>query len=929
MKSFLRLLFVTLVAAFAAGSLLAQSTYNPAYAFSTLAGSSSLGSTNGTGSAARFYKPTGVAVDSAGIVYVADSVNNTIRKITAGGVVTTLAGKAGSKGSVNGTGSAARFYKPTGVAVDSAGNVYVADTSNQTIRKITSGGVVTTLAGTAGIQGSTDGTGSTARCYLPNGVAVDSAGTVYVADSSNNIIRKITSLGVVTTLAGTAGSKGSTDGTGSVARFYQPKGVAVDAAGNVYVADTSNQTIRKITSVGLVTTLAGMAGKVGSANGTGSAARFNNPTGVAVDTAGRVYVADSSNNMIRSGSLPTSPTLTSPTSTSLTATTATLGGNVTSAGGSSITARGVVYAVTTANSNPRLVGTGVTTLAGTGTTGVFTVSGTGLAPGTAYSYAAYATNSFGTGYTNVGTFNTLSSDATLSGLVLSSGTLAPTFFLGTTNYTAGVTYGTTSLTVTPTVAQANATVAVNGSTVVSGNASGSIGLSVGVNTITSVVTAQDGTTRQIYTVTVTRAATVPGAPTAVTAIAGNTQATVSFTAPANNGGATITGYTVTSSPGNFTATGAASPLTVTGLTNGTAYTFTVVATNSVGAGAASSPSTAVTPVTPATVPGAPTDVTAIAGNTQATVSFTAPANNGGATITGYTVTSSPGNFTATGAASPLTVTGLTNGTAYTFTVVATNSVGAGAGTSTTNATVPSTTNVRSILGSLGDFTLFGGTAITSTGVVGTTIVNGNVGLSPGATTGITGFPPAVVIAPNGIIGTGGVTGQARLDLIKASVGLAGLASTANLSDVDMNGMTLTPGVYTFNAAAGLTGTLTLDAQGRNNVCWVIQIGTALTTSANSMVKVINLGTNGGRDNGIFWNVGSAITFGANNEILGNYLAGTSITFGTLTSGAGRALVLAAITLDNTIIDAHGGPDGSDWTGGLVYDLNGNVVPFNP
>ena len=841
MKSFLRLLFVTLVAAFAAGSLLAQSTYNPAYAFSTLAGSSRLGSTNGTGSAARFYKPTGVAVDSAGIVYVADSVNNTIRKITAGGVVTTLAGKAGSKGSVNGTGSAARFYKPTGVAVDSAGNVYVADTSNQTIRKITSGGVVTTLAGTAGIQGSTDGTGSTARCYLPNGVAVDSAGTVYVADSSNNIIRKITSLGVVTTLAGTAGSKGSTDGTGSVARFYQPKGVAVDAAGNVYVADTSNQTIRKITSVGLVTTLAGMAGKVGSANGTGSAARFNNPTGVAVDTAGRVYVADSSNNMIRSGSLPTSPTLTSPTltsptSTSLTATTATLGGNVTSAGGSSITARGVVYAVTTANSNPRLVGTGVTTLAGTGTTGVFTVSGTGLAPGTAYSYAAYATNSFGTGYTNVGTFTTLSSDATLSGLVLSSGTLAPTFFLGTTNYTAGVTYGTTSLTVTPTVAQANATVAVNGSTVVSGNASGSIGLSVGVNTITSVVTAQDGTTRQIYTVTVTRAATVPGAPTAVTAIAGNTQATVSFTAPANNGGATITGYTVTSSPGNFTATGAASPLTVTGLTNGTAYTFTVVAINS---------------------------------------------------------------------------------------------VGAGAGTSTTNATVPSTTNVRSILGSLGDFTLFGGTAITSTGVVGTTIVNGNVGLSPGATTGITGFPPAVVIAPNGIIGTGGVTGQARLDLIKASVGLAGLASTANLSDVDMNGMTLTPGVYTFNAAAGLTGTLTLDAQGRNNVCWVIQIGTELTTSANSMVKVINLGTNGGRDNGIFWNVGSAITFGANNEILGNYLAGTSITFGTLTSGAGRALVLAAITLDNTIIDAHGGPDGSDWTGGLVYDLNGNVVPFNP
>jgi hypothetical protein len=180
--------------------------------------------------------------------------------------------------------------------------------------------------------------------------------------------------------------------------------------------------------------------------------------------------------------------------------------------------------------------------------------------------------------------------------------------------------------------------------------------------------------------------TAPGAPTAVTAAAGNAQATVSFTAPVSNGGAAITGYTVTSTPGGITATGTASPITVTGLTNGTAYTFTVTATNSAGTGAASGASGSVTPV--AVAPGAPTAVTAVAGDTKATVSFTAPASNGGATITGYTVTSSPGSITATGTASPITVTGLTNGTPYTFTVIATNSTGPGAASSASGSVTP-------------------------------------------------------------------------------------------------------------------------------------------------------------------------------------------------------------------------------------------------
>src|SRR5439155_300549 len=158
---------------------------------------------------------------------------------------------------------------------------------------ITPAGVVTTLAGLAVNPGSDGGTGSAARFSQPSGVATDSSGNVYVADSCNSTIRQITPAGVVTTLAGLAGNTGSDDGTGSAARFYYPYGVATDSSGNVYVADYFNSTIRKITPTGVVTTLAGLAGITGSADGTGSAARFNNTSGVATDSSGNVYVADS------------------------------------------------------------------------------------------------------------------------------------------------------------------------------------------------------------------------------------------------------------------------------------------------------------------------------------------------------------------------------------------------------------------------------------------------------------------------------------------------------------------------------------------------------------------------------------------------------------------------------------------------------------
>jgi hypothetical protein len=268
----------------------------------TLAGSPGLtGATDGTNGAALFNYPSGVAVDSAGNLYVADTYNSTIRKVTGGGVVTTLAGSPGLSGSANGPNGTALFNYPSGVAVDTGGNLYVADSGNNTIRKVTSGGMVTTLAGSAGQSGSADGAGSAARFYLPNGVAVDTGGNVYVADTGNHTIRMVTSGGMVTTLAGSAGQPGSSDGTNSAALFNFPRGVAVDTVGNVYVADSDNDTIRKVTGGGTVTTIGGTAGVFGGADGLGSSAAFAGPGGLAVDGCGRIYVADTGNNRISTG----------------------------------------------------------------------------------------------------------------------------------------------------------------------------------------------------------------------------------------------------------------------------------------------------------------------------------------------------------------------------------------------------------------------------------------------------------------------------------------------------------------------------------------------------------------------------------------------------------------------------------------------------
>jgi len=260
----------------------------PQGAVTTLAGlPGTSGSADGTGSDARFFQPFKLAVDGAGNVYVGGDAH-TIRKVTPEGVVTTLAGLAGTPGSADGTGSVARFNLPGAPAVDSVGNVYVADGGNSTIRKLTPTGadwVVTTIAGLAGTPGSANGTNRAARFNFPGGLAIDSTGNLYVADTDNQTVRRVTPVGtnwVVRTLAGRAGSIGIVDGTKSAARFNYFLGIAVDSTGTLYVGDSDSHTIRQVTPVGtnwVVTTLAGLAANPGSADGMGNVARFNSPYG--------------------------------------------------------------------------------------------------------------------------------------------------------------------------------------------------------------------------------------------------------------------------------------------------------------------------------------------------------------------------------------------------------------------------------------------------------------------------------------------------------------------------------------------------------------------------------------------------------------------------------------------------------------------------
>jgi sugar lactone lactonase YvrE len=271
---------------------------SPAGVVSTLAGTGSAGSADGPGTSASFNRATGIALNGAGtLLYVADQYNHKIRKVTPTGVVSTLAGSGSAGSADNSVGTSATFCSPVSVAVDAAGTVYVADYCSNKIRKVTPSGAVSTLAG-AGTAGRTNGAGNTALFSGPLSVALDIGGNVYVADFTTSLIRKITPAGIVSTLAG-GSSFGSTDGTGTSATFKNPTGVTVDGTGTLYVADYSNHRVRKVTAGGIVSTLAGSGIQV-SFDGVGTSASFSNPRGVYVDLNGEtLYVCDESSNKIR------------------------------------------------------------------------------------------------------------------------------------------------------------------------------------------------------------------------------------------------------------------------------------------------------------------------------------------------------------------------------------------------------------------------------------------------------------------------------------------------------------------------------------------------------------------------------------------------------------------------------------------------------
>ena len=261
---------------------------------STIAGDGTAGGADGIGTEARFRYPFGVASDGEGAIFVMDSNNHALRKVFRSGLVYTPALSSTTGGAIE------PFNLPHGVALGPAGILYVADTVNRQIRKVSPDGAVSLLTGT-GFSGVVDGPPASASFMSPIALTVDGVGNVYVADDQASNIRKVTPAGIVTTLAGAPGG-GFADGPGTVARFSKPHGVAIDAAGNVYVADYGNHRIRLVAPDGRVSTLAGVtdgAGRGGHVDGVGNRAKFNGPIALALDPGGLLYVSDYGNHRIR------------------------------------------------------------------------------------------------------------------------------------------------------------------------------------------------------------------------------------------------------------------------------------------------------------------------------------------------------------------------------------------------------------------------------------------------------------------------------------------------------------------------------------------------------------------------------------------------------------------------------------------------------
>ncbi|MEI8090226.1 MAG: Ig-like domain-containing protein, partial [Opitutaceae bacterium] len=557
-------------------------------------------------------QPCGVVADTSGNIYISDTGHGLIKQRDSLGIITTIAGDGGTAnrkylGPISAAGVS--LISPLGLALDQSGNLYIADKSNSSIRKLQLGSnLISTLAGRAGTIAGRNTTFSgdggqaiDADLQYSFGVAVDSVrNVIYIADTFNHRIRKVDSLGVITTVAGSISGYGAEPvndplgdtcpqgyrgdgGPATSAMLDTPTGLAVDSAGNLYIADTGNCVIRKVDTNGIITTVAGTIPLLNGTNpintfaqsgysgdgGPATSAKLNAPYAIACDSAGNLYIADTGNARIRKVTFASAPTITTPTSASVGSTTATLGGNVTGTGGASLTAVGVVYSVTSTNSNPQLSGTGVTNVTSTAATGVFTVNATALSAGTAYSYAAYATNSQGTTYTSVGTFTTTVPTPTLTFTTPSTASVAvgATRTNAVTSTLSGGSYGAITYTSSQTSkATVNATTGVV------------TGLAVGTTTITATQAAASGfnaTTSTSYTLTVTIGTpTITTAPTASGITYGQTLASSTL----SGGTASVVGTFAFTTPSTAPGVGTAAQgvtFTPTDTTNYTSTTTTV------------------------------------------------------------------------------------------------------------------------------------------------------------------------------------------------------------------------------------------------------------------------------------------------------------------------------------------------------------------
>ncbi|PRX59211.1 DNA-binding beta-propeller fold protein YncE [Cohnella sp. SGD-V74] len=611
----------------------------------------------------EFDSPFGIAVDGNGNMYVADSTNNRIQKLEA-------ATDTWSQWSamVSGSGSLpGEFHFPFGIAVGGNGDVYVTDGGNNRIQKLTLSANAWNEWGKAGGDSGTD----LGEFTAPLGVAVDGDENVYVADFGNHRIQKLTRS--TNTWSGWGAAGGGAGG--GLGEFFMPAGVAVDGSGNVYVADLSNHRIQKLT---VSTNTWSEWGKVGGGSGSGPG-EFNDPSGVAVDGNGNIYVADSGNHRIQKLTL----------STNTWSEWGKIGGGLGSGPGEFFTPTGVavdgggnVYVADSGNHRIQRLTVSTNVWSEWGKLG----GGSGGGLGEFKKPFGIAVDGSGGVYVSDNENHRIQKLTIPATPIADFASVAKTSATATFNWTAAS--GATALRIEQSPAGANAwTAAETGAIAAHATSATVTGLSASTAYDFRLVVTGGSNAGISNTAVVTTDGVVPGAPVLQPPVAGNAEVELAWSPVAG-----AAGYKVfqSATPGTHgteitTVSDSVYRYTVTGLTNGTTYYFAVMAINSLGDSEASPPVSA----TPATVPAAPDNVTAVAGNGRATVSFTAPADHGGSAITGYEVTASPGNIVVTGTASPITVTGLTNGTSYTFIVKAINRVGSGAPSTGSDAVVPS------------------------------------------------------------------------------------------------------------------------------------------------------------------------------------------------------------------------------------------------